>query len=37
MSYSADKLGDGRTDRRTYAGNDNTQWPKLASGEKDMK
>ena len=33
MSYCADKLGDGRTDGRTDAGNDNTRRPKLASGK----
>ena len=33
MSYRADKLGDGRTDGRTDAGNDNTPRPKLASGK----
>ena len=32
MSYRADKLGDGRTDR----GNDNTRRPKLASGKNLM-
>ena len=31
MSYRVDKLGDGRTDRRTDAGDDNTWRPKLAS------
>ena len=34
MSYRADKLGDGRTDWRTDAGNDNTRRPILASGKK---
>ena len=33
MSYRADKLGDGRTDGGTDAGNDNTRRPKLASGK----
>ena len=33
MSYHADKLGDGRTDGRTDAGNDNTRRPILASGK----
>ena len=33
MSYRADKLGDGRTDGRTDAGNDNTRRPILASGK----
>ena len=33
MSYRADKLGDGRTDGRTDAGNDNTRKPILASGK----
>ena len=28
------QLGDGRTDWRTDAGNDNTRKPKLASGKK---
>ena len=35
MSYRADKLGDGRTDWRTDAGNDNTRRPILASGKND--
>ena len=34
MSYCADKLGDGRADWQTDAGNDNTRRPKLASGKK---
>ena len=34
MSYRADKLGDGLTDGRTDAGNDNTRRPILASGKK---
>ena len=34
MSYRADKLGDGRTDWRADAGNDNTRRQKLASGNE---
>ena len=41
MSYCADKQvitahTDGRTDTQTDAGNDNTQGPKLASGENAL-
>ena len=35
MSYRADTLGDGRTDWRTDAGNDNTRRPILASGKNE--
>ena len=34
MSYRTDKLGDGRTDWRTDAGNNNTRRPILVSGKK---
>ena len=40
MTYRADKLGDGRTDRQndgqTDVGIDNTRRPKLASGKKNQ-
>ena len=37
MSYRADKLGDGRTDGQTDAGNDNTRRPILASGNNSKQ